>query len=104
MMASRPKQYTSIQDGAHNPRQTPPCLSRAFRTRVPAKVKAHAEAGEVHRTRVLNVKRVLKGVNLQPSAPELDERKARLCEKQSLNLFHLGQTLQAVVTFISSRE
>ena len=42
---------------------------------------------------VLNVKRALKGVQLQSSAPELDERQARLRENHSPNLVHWRKML-----------
>src|ERR1700720_3164309 len=53
---------------------------------------------------VLNVKRALKGVQLQTSAPELDERQARLRENQSPNLLHWRKMVQAVVTRVSCGE
>ena len=52
----------------------------------------------------LKVKRVLKGVQLQPSAPELGERQARLRENQSLNLFSRRKALKALVTLVRPRE
>jgi len=114
-----------------NPRDALPYLCGASYLRVPPKVKAQAEAGEMDRTRpsriilslrtkvqqtasggrtklhVLHVKRALKGVQLQPSAPELQEWQHRLGEKQSLNLAHRRQalqTLQALVTLVSPYE
>src|ERR1700757_3459374 len=53
---------------------------------------------------VLNVKRALKGVQLQASAPELDDRQAGLRENHSPNLVHWRKMLQAVVARVSSRE
>src|SRR5580693_4163508 len=50
------------------------------------------------------MKRALEGAQLQPSAPELDERHARLGEKSCLNLLHRGKKLQGMVTFVSSRD
>jgi hypothetical protein len=126
MVICRPKPLSSIQNGANKPRHTPPYLGRASCPCVPAKVKTQAEAGEMDRTRpaqitlprwtkalptaifqrtklhVLNVKRALKRLQLQPSAPELDERQTGPRENQSLNLFHRRKALQ--VTLVSSRE
>jgi len=50
-MTSRPKQYRSIQDVANNSGQAPQHPSRARGPRVPAKVIAQAEPGEMHRNR-----------------------------------------------------
>jgi hypothetical protein len=41
------------------------------------------------------VQLALKGVQLEPSAPELEERQAGLRESQSLNLVHWRQMFQA---------
>ena len=49
VIASRPRLYSSISNAADNPRQTPPYLGRASRPRVPAKVKAQADAIEIDR-------------------------------------------------------
>jgi len=121
-MPSRPEQFTSIQDIPGNPRHMPPHLTRPSSSRSPAKLKAQAQAGELARTRttritlslgtdqayrtrlhILNMKRALKGVQLQSSAPKLDQRQARLREKKCLKLFQLRKAFQAVVTFVSSR-
>src|ERR1700692_456568 len=51
MMTSRPKQYSSIYNGATHPRQTPPYPGGASHLCVPAKVKAQADAVEIDRTR-----------------------------------------------------
>jgi hypothetical protein len=48
------------------------------------------------------VKRILKGLELQPPAPKLDECQARLSEIQIFYPLHLGKALQAVVRFIST--
>jgi len=53
---------------------------------------------------VLNAKRALKGVQLQASAPELEERQARLRENQSSNLVQRRKMVQAVVALINTRE
>jgi len=80
--------------------RTPPAgitLSREIRaphTVIPERAKLHA----------LKVKRALKGIQLEPSAPELSERHARLRENQRLNLIHLREMLQVIVTLVSSRE
>ncbi len=55
MMTSRPKQYSSIQNGANEPRYTPPYLGRTSCPGLPAKVKAQAEAGEMDRTRAARI-------------------------------------------------
>ncbi len=39
-------QYSSIHDPADNPREALPRLDRASHPRIPAKVKAHAQAGD----------------------------------------------------------
>ena len=94
---------------------------------VAAKVKAEAEAGEMDRTqparitlcqetraahttnaesaelRVLEVKRALKGVQLQTSTPQADERQARLGENQSADVVHGRKMFEAVVPGVSSR-
>ena len=62
---------------------------------------AIAERTELH---VLKVKGALKGIQLEPSAPEFDEHHARLGESQSLNPVHLRKMLQAVVMLVNSRE
>src|ERR1700730_13121959 len=67
---------------------------RAPHTAIADKAKLHA----------LNVKRALKGVQLQPSAPESEEGQARLRENQSLNLVHWRKMVQAIVALVSSRE
>jgi len=109
-MISKPQQWTSISKGSHNPWHTLPCLHRVLRPLDPAKMKSHAEAGETDRTRaarkillrkakvrhvavvksanlhVLNSQRTLKGVQLDLSIPQLDERQARPRENQSLDL------------------
>ncbi len=116
---------SSFQNHASKPRHTPPYPGRASCPRAPAKVKIQAEA---RRTRiawmgsswgmkalgteiaertnhhVLKVKRVLKGGQSQPSAPNLDEWQTRLREEQSLDLFHRGKGLQAIDTIRSSCE
>lgn len=113
-----------------NPRDALPYLCGASYLRVPPKVKAQADAGEMDRKRaariilsrgtivqqtasggrtklhVLHMKRARKAVKPQTSAPELQERQHRLGEKQSLNLAHRRQalqTLQALVTLVSPR-
>lgn len=122
-MTSPPAQRSSIQDVSSNPRQIPPQLARPSSSRSPAKLKAQADSGELARTRtswivlsrktdqahstrlhVLNMKRALKGVQLQTSAPKLDQRHACLRELQSLNLFRLRETFQAVAYFVTSHE
>src|SRR5579863_623657 len=111
MMAPRAKQNSSIQNAAKNPRQAPPCLDRVSRPRVPAKVKAQADAGGMDRTRtarkelqVLNAKCALKGAELHPSAPGLRQRNARLREKHSPELFRGEKLRHALARFIRSRE
>jgi hypothetical protein len=128
LTTSRPKQYSSISYVSNNPRKTPPYLGRAPGPSVPAKVKAHADAVKIDRTRaaritlsrgkkilqtaragraklhVLHVKRARKAIKAQPSAPESDEWQVRPGEKQSLNHFCWGKVLHAVVLFISPRE
>jgi hypothetical protein len=103
-------------------------MGRASRPRGPAKVVAHADPVEIERPRpagitlsrgtkvpqtargrrtelyVLHVQRAYNAIKPQPSAPELDERQARPREKQSRNRFRRGKGLDAVVTFIGSRE
>jgi hypothetical protein len=122
-MTSPPTQCSSIQDVSGNPRQMPPQLTRPSSSRSPAKLKAQADAGELARTRtsrialsrgthhahgarlhVLNMKCALKGVQLQTSTPKLDQRHARLREKQSLSLFGLRKPFQAMASFITTRE
>lgn len=91
---------------------------------VAAKVKAQAEAGEMDRTqparitlcqetraahteraelRVLDVKGALKGVQLQASTPQADERQARLRENQSADVVHWRKMFEAVVPGVRSR-
>ena len=53
---------------------------------------------------VLNAQRTLKGVQLELSVPELDERQAHLRKNQSLNLYYRRKTLQPEVTLDGSRE
>ncbi len=55
IMTSRAKQYSSIQNGANNPRETPPYLGWTSCTGVAAKVKAQAEAGEMDRKRAARI-------------------------------------------------
>lgn len=121
-MASKPKQFSSIQDVPGNSRQMPPQFTRALSPRPPAKLKAQAQPGQLARTRtawialsletdqahrtklhILNMIRALKSVQLQTSAPKLDERQARLREKKSFKMFQLRKAFQAVVAFVSSR-
>jgi hypothetical protein len=123
MMASKSKQFSSIQDVPGNSRHMPPQFTRALSSCAPAKLKAQAqprqlartrtawialslETDQAHRTRLhnLNMIRALKGVQLQTSAPKLDERQARLCEKKSPKMFQLREAFQAVVTLVSSRK
>lgn len=69
--------------------RTPPAgiiLSREIRapyTVISERAKLHA----------LKVKRALKGIQLEPSAPELSERQARLGESQRLDLVQLRKML-----------
>src|SRR5258708_40349803 len=65
---------------------------------------AHTANADKTKLHALNVKRALKGVQLQPSAPESEERQARLREDQSLDLVHWRKMIQAVVTLVRSRE
>jgi hypothetical protein len=58
----------------------------------------------MERTLVLNGERVLKGVQVQPSAPQLGDGQAGLREKQCPNFFGPGRGLQAMIAFITSRE
>src|ERR1700675_1447515 len=81
------------------------------RPRVPAKVKAQADAGGMDRTRpagkkleVLNAKGALKGAELHASAPGLRQRNARLREKHSPELFRREKLGHALARFIWSRE
>jgi hypothetical protein len=121
-MTSKPKQFSSIQDVPGNSRHMPPQFTRAFSSCAPPELKAQAQPGQLARTRTdwialsletdqadrtrlhnLNMIRALKGVQLQTSAPKLDERQARLREKKSLKMFQLRKAFQAVVAFVSSR-
>jgi hypothetical protein len=53
---------------------------------------------------VLKVKGALKGVQLEASAPELDEREAGLRENYSPDFVHWRKMFQAIVALVSSRE
>jgi len=97
-----------------------------FRSRLPAKVKAQAEPREIDRSRlagtdlpqetralhtaianklhILNVKRALKGAQLNPTTPELHKRQAGLREKRSPEFFDWEKIFQGVLTPIGSRE
>jgi hypothetical protein len=120
-MTSKPEQFSSIQDVPGNSRHMPPQLTRALSPRAPPKLEAQAQPGQLARTRTdwialsletdqahktrlhsLNMIRALKGVQLQTSAPKLDERQARLREKKSLKMFQLRKAFQAVIAFVSS--
>jgi hypothetical protein len=122
-MTSKPKQFSSIQDVSGNSRHMPPQFTRALSSCAPAKLKAQAQPGQLARTRaawialsprthqaygtrlhILNMIRTLEGVQLQTSAPKLDERQTRLREKKSLKMFQLRKAFQAVVAFVSSRK
>jgi hypothetical protein len=50
------------------------------------------------------MERALKGVELQASAPELDERKARAGEEHGLEFVRRGKTLDALEKLIRSQE
>jgi hypothetical protein len=121
-MTLKSKQFSSIQDVPGDSRHMPPQLTRALSPGAPPKLKAQAQPGhlartrtawialsrgthQAHRTRlhILNMIRALKNVQLQTSAPKLDERQARLREKESLKMFQLRKAFQAVVAFVSSR-
>lgn len=122
-MTSPPEQCSSIQHVPRNPCQIPPQLARPSSSRPPPKLKAQAQPRQLARTRtsrialsrgthqphrtrlhVLNMKRALKGVQLQSSAPKLDQRQTRLRVKKSLKLLQLRKAFQAVVAFGSSPE
>ena len=60
----------------------------------PARSKLHA----------LNVERALKGVELQTSAAELEERKTRVGEKHGLEFVHRGKALYTLERLIRSQE
>jgi hypothetical protein len=118
--------FSSIQNGGHHPRHTPPQLDRMCCSLIPAEMKGQAKARETERTRpagitlsgetqappiagdaklhVLDVRRALKGVQLQASAPQSYQRKARLRENQSLDLVHWRQVFHGVVMVVSPRE
>ena len=91
---------------------------------VAAEVKAQAEAGEMDRMRpawitltretrfphtanaerhVLQVKRALKGIQLQASTPQADERQAGLAENQSPDIVHWRKMFEAVVPGVGPR-
>ena len=65
---------------------------------------AHSGISERAKLHALKVKRVLKGIQLEPSAQEFDERHTRLGESQSLNLVHVRKMLQGGVALVNSCE
>ena len=65
---------------------------------------AHTAIIERTKIRTRDASRALKSVQMQPSAPELNERQARARESQGLNLVQGRKMLQVIVALVSSRE
>jgi hypothetical protein len=89
------EEASSIQGGAYDLGEAAPCVGGVIGCINLTDVEAKAEAGEMDGTQrtwsglnALEVKRVLKGVQVKASAIELDERESGFAEKGGSYIFH----------------